>query len=170
MDQPQLVTVIARGGQGTPLEVRAALTRADDGTVRGLALVFRDMTRINRAEFERHRLAAIVESSFDAILGKTLDGRITSWNAAATAMFGYSAEQAIGASVLMLIPPEYAAEEAGILADLVRGLRVEPFDTVRLTRDGRRLAVSVTVTVSPIHDAMGRIVGTSKTLRDITDQ
>ena len=168
MDQPQLVTVIARGGQGTPLEVRAALTRADDGTVRGLALVFRDMTRINRAEFERHRLAAIVESSFDAILGKTLDGRITSWNAAATAMFGYSAEQAIGASVLMLIPPEYAAEEAGILADLVRGLRVEPFDTVRLTRDGRRLAVSVTV--SPIHDAMGRIVGASKIARDITGQ
>ena len=75
--------------------MRAALTRADDDTVRGLALVFRDMTRINRAEFERHRLAAILESSFDAILGKTLDGRITSRNAAATAMFGYTAEQAV---------------------------------------------------------------------------
>jgi PAS domain S-box-containing protein len=168
VDQPQLVTVIARSGQCTPLEVRAALTRADDNTVRGLALVFRDMTRINRAEFERHRLAAIVESSFDAILGKTLDGRITSWNAAATAMFGYSVEQAVGASVQMLIPPEHKAEEAHLLADLAQGRHVVPFDSVRLTRDGRRLTVSITI--SPIHDASGHIVGASKTLRDITDQ
>ena len=168
VDQPQLMTVLARGGQCTPVEVRAALTRADDGTVRGLAMVFRDMTHINRAEFERHRLAAIVESSFDAILGKTLDGGITSWNAAATGMFGYSVEQAVGASVQMLIPLEYKAEEARILARLGRGQHTVPFDSVRLTRDGRRLAVSITV--SPIHDATGHIVGASKTMRDITDQ
>ena len=168
VDQPQSVTVIARGGQCTPLEVRAALTRADDDTVRGLAMVFRDMTRINRAEFERHRLAAIVESSFDAILGKALDGRITSWNATATAMFGYSVEQAVGASVQMLIPPEHKAEEARLLADLAQGRHVVPFDSVRLTRDGRRLTVSITI--SPIHDASGHIVGASKTMRDITDQ
>ncbi len=168
VDQPQLVTAVARGGQRTPVEVRAALTHAGDGSVRGMTMVFRDLTRIQRAEAERHRLAAIVESSSDAIIGKTLDGHITSWNAAASAMFGYSAEQAIGAPVQMLIPPELAAEEAGILAALALGQRVAPFDTVRLTRDGRRLAVSVTV--SPIHDAMGRIVGASKIARDITNQ
>ena len=140
--------------------MRAALTRADDDTVRGLALVFRDMTRINRAEFERHRLAAILESSFDGILGKTLDGRITSWNAAATAMFGYTAEQAVGAAVQMLIPPEHKAEEARMLADLGHGGHIVPFDSVRRSRDGHRLAVSITI--SPIHDATGRIVGASK--------
>ena len=168
VDEPQLVTAVARGGRRTAVEVRAALTRAGDGSVRGLAMVFRDMTRIHQAEAERHRLAAIVESSFDAIISKTPDGHITSWNAAAAAMFGHSAEQAIGASVHMLIPPEHAAEEARIQADLARGQRVEPFDTERLTRDGRRLAVSITV--SPIHDAMGRIVGASKIARDITGQ
>ena len=168
VDQSQPVTAVARGGERTPVEVRAALTRAGDGTVGGLALVFRDMTRIQRAETERHRLAAIVESSFDAIIGKTLDGCITSWNGAATAMFGYTAEEAVGESVQMLIPPEHKAQEARILADLARGQRVVPFDSVRLTRDGRRLAVSITV--SPIHDAMGRIVGASKVARDITNQ
>ena len=168
VDQPQLVTTVARGGQRTPVEVRAALTRADDGAVRGLAMVFRDMTRIHRAEADRHRLAAIVESSFDAIIGKTLDGRITSWNAAATAMFGHTVEQAVGQSVQMLIPPEHKAEEARVLAELVRGQRAEPFDSVRLTRDGHRVAVSITI--SPIHDALGHIVGVSKTMRDITGQ
>ena len=166
--QPHTVVAIARGGQHTPLEVRAALTRAEDGTLHGLAMVFRDMTRINTVEAERHRLAAIVESSFDAIIGKTLDGYITSWNVAAERVFGYTAEQAIGASIQILIPPERQAEEAHILAELAQGHPVAPFDTVRRTRDGRHIAVSITV--SPINDAMGRIVGASKIARDITQQ
>ena len=166
--QPHTVVAISRDGQHTAVEVRASLTRADDGTLRGLAMVFRDMTRINTVEAERHRLAAIVASSFDAIIGKTLDGQITSWNAAAERIFGHTAEQAVGASIQILIPPEYQAEEARTLAELAQGHSVAPFDTVRRTRDGRHIAVSVTV--SPIHDAMGRTVGASKIARDITQQ
>ena len=166
--QPHAVVAIARGGQRTPVEVRAAVTRAEDGTLHGLAMVFRDMTRLNTAEAELHRLAAIVESSFDAIIGMTLDGRITNWNVAAARIYGHTAEQAIGASIQILVPPDCEAEEARILAELAQGHPVALFDTVWRTRDGRHIAVSVTV--SPIHDAMGRIVGASKIVRDITQQ
>ena len=114
------------------------------------------------------RLAAIVSSSYDAIIGKTLDGRITDWNAAAEAMFGYTAEEAIGRSVLMLMPPEREAEEVRIVAELSRGLRVEPFDTVRRRKDGRLIDVSITV--SPIRDEHGNIVGAAKVARDVTLQ
>ncbi|WP_158219631.1 PAS domain S-box protein [Ideonella sp. A 288] len=168
IEQPHHVTAVARDGRRTPVEVRAALARADDGAVRGLAMVFRDMTRLNNAEAERHRLAAIVDSSYDAIIGKTLDGTITSWNAAAQALFGHTAAQAVGASIQMLIPPEHVAEERQILDDLAQGRQVAPFETVRMRRDGRRIDVSVTV--SPIRDATGRIVGASKIARDITQQ
>ncbi len=168
VDRVQQVVAISRDGSRTALEVKADLTRADDGTLRGLAMVFRDMTPINRVEAERHRLAAIVASSNEAIIGKTLDGRITSWNQAAQDLFGYSADQAIGQSVQMLIPAERKIEEMRILSDLAMGRAVPPLDTVRLARDGRRLMVSVTI--SPIHDAQGRIVGASKIARDVSVQ
>ncbi|MDE2093982.1 MAG: PAS domain S-box protein [Burkholderiales bacterium] len=114
------------------------------------------------------RLAAIVESSNDAIIGKTLDGRITSWNAAATAMFGYSADEAIGRPVQMLIPEQREAEEMHILTQLARGMRVPAFDTVRRAKDGRLLEVSVAI--SPIRDAQGRVIGASKIARDVSSQ
>jgi len=168
VDKVYPVVAIARDGRRTPLEVKAALTRGDDGQARGLAMVFRDMTRLNAAEAAQQRLAAIVESSHDAIIGKTLDGRITNWNGAAAALFGYSADEAIGAPVQMLIPPEREAEEMRILAELARGQRVPPFDTVRQARGGR--LVDVSITISPIRDPLGRIVGASKIARDITGQ
>ena len=120
------------------------------------------------AELASGQLAAIVESSNDAIIGKTLDGRITSWNAAATLLFGYSAEEAIGQPVQMLIPAQREAEEMHILSELARGMRVPAFDTVRRAKDGRLLEVSVAI--SPIRDAQGRVIGGSKIARDVSSQ
>ena len=162
------VTALARDGRRTPLQVNAALTRTDTGQVRGLAMVFRDMTALDRAEADRDRLAAIVESSTDAIIGKTLDGTITSWNSGAQRLFGYSAAEAIGQSVQILIPADRAAEEMRILADLVNNQLVPAFDTVRQTRSGQ--LVDVSISISPIHDARGRTVGAAKIARDVSQQ
>ena len=162
------VTAVARGGRRTPVEVNAALTMGDDGAVRGILAVVKDMTRVDRAEEDANRLAAIVESSGDAIIGKTLDGRITSWNRAASLLFGYAAEEVIGRSVRMLIPPDRLDEEMRILADLVDGRAVAAFDTVRLAKGDR--PVEISVTISPIRDAQGRIVGGSKIAHDISER
>ena len=112
------------------------------------------------------RLAAIVESSDDAIVSKTLEGVITSWNAAAERLFGHSAAEAVGRSILLIIPPERHAEEAEVLGRLRRGERVEHFETMRVAKDGRRIPISLTV--SPLRDASGRVVGASKIARDIS--
>lgn len=118
--------------------------------------------------FQKERLirAAIVEFSEDAIVGKTLDGVITSWNRAAEKMFGYRAEEIMGQSVFVLIPPEYRAEEETLLADIRRGEASKLYETERVRKDGSRIAVSVTI--SPILDKDGRVVGLSKIARDIT--
>ena len=117
---------------------------------------------------EDSMLAAIVDSSDDAILSKTLDGIITSWNAAAERIFGYEAEEAIGQHMVMLLPPDRLDEEATILAKLRRGERVDHFETVRVAKNGQRLDVSITS--SPIRNSLGKIIGASKIVRDITDQ
>jgi PAS domain S-box-containing protein len=113
-------------------------------------------------------LSAIVDSSDDAIVSKTLDGIITSWNPAAEKMFGYSASEAIGQSIRIIIPSELQAEEDYVLRQIRRGQKVEHFQTVRQTKDGRRLNISLTV--SPVRDAEGVVVGASKIARDISDQ
>ena len=113
------------------------------------------------------QLAAIVDSSDDAIISKDLNGIIQSWNSAATRLFGYSAEQAVGRHISFLIPPDRAEEENLILSRLRAGERVYHFDTVRLRSDGR--PVDVALTISPIRNEDGRIVGASKIARDITD-
>ena len=113
-------------------------------------------------------LAAIVEDSDDAIIGKTLDGIIRSWNAGAQRLFGYTAAEAIGSSITMIVPPELLDEEHRILATLRRGERIEHYETTRLTKDRRRLEISLTV--SPVRDASGAIIGASKIARDITDR
>ncbi|MEO8623707.1 MAG: PAS domain S-box protein, partial [bacterium] len=112
-------------------------------------------------------LSAIVESSDDAIIGKTLDGIIRSWNSGATRLFGYSAEEAIGQSILMLLPEALRDEESVIIARLTRGERVDHFETTRVTKDGRY--VDVSLSVSPIRGTDGTIVGAAKIARDTTE-
>jgi PAS domain S-box-containing protein len=114
------------------------------------------------------RWASIVVASDDAIIGETVDGVITSWNPGAERLFGYTAEEMRGRSTVTLVPAERADEEQGIVARLKQGRRVDPFETVRVRKDGNRIDVSLTI--SPILDAAGRIVGASKIARDITEQ
>ncbi|MGH9585450.1 MAG: PAS domain S-box protein, partial [Acidobacteriaceae bacterium] len=113
-------------------------------------------------------LAAIVEFSGDAIISKDLTGRITSWNPAATRILGYSREEMIGESILKIIPPELQGDEPIILDNIRNGKRIDHFETVRMGKDGKRLDVAVTI--SPIRDDSGAIVGASKILRDITER
>ena len=120
------------------------------------------------AEEGLSRLAAIVESSGDAIISKTLEGIITSWNDGAQWIYGYSAEEAVGQPISMLVPPERPDEVPQILERIRQGEKVEHFETVRLTKDGRRLDVSLTV--SPIKDSEGNVVGGSTIARDVTER
>ena len=114
------------------------------------------------------RLAAIVDSSDDAIVSKTLDGIITSWNRGAEQLFGYTATEAIGQHIFLIIPDDRRAEEQEVLARLRRGEKVDHFETVRQAKDGRRISISLTV--SPVRDAQGRIIGASKVARDISER
>jgi len=139
----------------------------EDGKPRQYVAIRADITERKRAEEVRERLAAVVESSDDAIIGKTLEGTITAWNRGAEKVFGYSAAEAVGKPMLMLVPQERKGEEADILARIGRGESVEHFETVRVRKDGRRINVSATI--SPIRDSSGAIVGASKIARDITE-
>src|SRR5437868_10376951 len=112
-------------------------------------------------------LAAIVESSDDAIVSKSLQGIIISWNPAAARIFGYTAEEAVGRPISLIIPAELGHEEPAILARIARGEKVEHFETVRMRKDGTRLYVSLTI--SPIRNQAGQIIGASKIARDITE-
>jgi PAS domain S-box-containing protein len=134
----------------------------------GLSVYFQDVTERKRAEVERARLAAIVESSDDVILSKTLEGIITSWNKGAEKIYGYTAEEAVGQPVSMLVPPERPNEIPEILQKIRLGEKVDHFETVRMTKDGRRLDISLTV--SPIRNSEGEIVGASTIARDITER
>ena len=125
-----------------------------------------DITEAWRGREALQYLASIVESSEDAIVGKTLDGVVTAWNAAAEAMFGYSAEEMIGQPITRLLPPDRVDEEAMILERLRRGERLRHYETVRVRKDGSEIAVALTV--SPILDPSGAIIGASKIVRDIT--
>ena len=119
-------------------------------------------------EETRARLAAIIDSSDDAIVGKTLDGVITSWNRGAERLFGYSASEAVGKNILLIIPDDRREEEKDVLARLRRGEKIDHFETIRQTKDGRQ--IPITLSVSPIRDRSGRIVGASKVARDITER
>src|SRR5687768_15323740 len=113
-------------------------------------------------------LEALIESADDAIISKTLDGTLTSWNKAAEHIFGYTADEAVGKPVLMLIPPDLQDEEKMILSRIRNGERIEHYQTVRRTKDGR--LINVSLTVSPIRGENGEIIGASKILRDVTRQ
>ena len=127
-----------------------------------------DTTERDRAERATARLAAIVNSSDEAIVGKTLDGVITSWNPAAERTFGYTAVEALGRNIRLIIPEDRHAEEEGVLARIRRGEEVDQFETERLTADGRTIIVSLKV--SPIRGPDGKLVGASKIARDITEK
>jgi two-component system, LuxR family, sensor kinase FixL len=127
-----------------------------------------DITERYWGALESSRLAAIVSSSDDAIVSKTLDGTITSWNAGATNILGYEANEMIGQPITRIIPPELQEEEKRILARLRRGERIQHYETVRVAKDGRR--VDISLTVSPLFNQSGKVVGASKVARDITER
>ncbi|WP_428331381.1 PAS domain S-box protein [Mucilaginibacter sp.] len=127
-----------------------------------------DITDSRLAEEKNSRLVAIIESSDDAIISKTLHGIVTTWNESATRTFGYTPEEMIGQSIIKLIPADRQEEEPQILSRLTNGERVEHFETIRLTKDGNFLNVSLTI--SPIKDSQGKIIGLSKIVRDITEK
>jgi PAS domain S-box-containing protein len=127
-----------------------------------------DVTERKRGEQATRLLAAVVESSHDAIVSKNLDGTITSWNTGAERLFGYAPEEAVGQNITLIIPPDRRDEERAIVEQLTRGERVDHFETVRMHKDGSLLDVALTI--SPMKDAAGRIVGASKLARDITER
>ena len=127
-----------------------------------------DVTDQKREEETRSLLAAIVSASDDAIVSKTLDGIILSWNQGAERLFGYSPAEAVGRSIDLIIPPELRPEERQILQRIRQGDRIDHFETIRVTKDGRRLDISITV--SPVRDDSGRVIGASKVARDVTER
>jgi len=159
--------LLSKDGREIPIDDSAAPIHTDDGRLVGAVVVFREITERRRHEQTLGRLAAIVEASADAILAKTLDGTITSWNPGAEQMFGYSAAEAVGRPVTMLFPPDRIAEEAEFIRRIGTGERVEHFETQRIRKDGQRIQVSVSL--SPLKNAAGAIVGVSTIARDITE-
>jgi len=159
---------VAKDGRRLHVSLTVSPVRDSTGRVVGASKIARDVTAQREADRARAMLAAIVQSSDDAIVSKNLTGVVTSWNRGAERLFGYTADEMIGASILRLIPPEHHDEEYRILARMRAGERVEHFDTVRLAKDGRRLEVSITV--SPIRDLTGRVIGASKIARDVSEQ
>ena len=156
--------LIDRHGRERPIDDSAAPIRDESGAVTGAVMVFRDVSERKIAEHARAHLAAIVDSSHDAIISKTLQGIVRSWNSGAERLFGYSADEAIGRPITFLIPPDRLSEEDEILRRIARGEMIDHFETVRVTREGE--FVDISLTVSPIRDASGAIIGASKIARD----
>lgn len=157
------------GRDGSVRHVRVAANALwDAGRMIHSRWFIRDLTHERLAEGARAHLGSIVESSDDAIVSKTLDGTVRSWNRAAERLFGYSADEAVGQPIELIIPPERVQEEVEILRKVGRGERVDHFETERVARNGRRIHVALTI--SPIRDANGAVVGASKIARDITER
>jgi PAS domain S-box-containing protein len=184
VDHEALSDILTRLHRGERIEDHPARMRCRDGSIKTVVIdstalwdgdrfvhaqgFTRDVTERMRAEEIRALLAAIVETSDDAIASKTLDGIVTSWNIGAERIFGYTAADMIGAPIERIIPPERRNEERDILQRLRAGERIDHFDTVRRRKDGRD--VNVSLTISPVKDGSGRIVGASKIARDVTDR
>lgn len=164
---------ITKAGELLDVSITISPIRNSRGEVIGASKILRDIRARKHMEAKQETIsnrlaevAAIVESSDDAILSKDLNGIITSWNVGAARIFGYTSQEMVGASILKLIPQELHSDEAIIIGKIRAGERVEHFETVRLTKDGRRLNVSLTV--SPVKDEHGKVIGASKILRDIS--
>jgi PAS domain S-box-containing protein len=179
-----LEEILARLNRGEKVHGRPARLKCKDGSIRNVLLdasalwesgglvrlqcFTRDVTEQKRTEAASRHMAAIVESSDDAIISKDLNGVITSWNTGAQRLFGYTAAEAVGKSVLILIPVNRHSEEPVILDRIRKGERIDHYETVRQRKDGSLLDISLTV--SPIKDANGRVTGVSKIARDITER
>jgi PAS domain S-box-containing protein len=155
-----------KDGSEFPVEISLSPLDTEEGVL--VSSTIRDITERKRAEDVRSRLAAIVDSSDDAVIGKTLTGTITTWNKGAERIFGYGADEMVGQPISALLPPGWQGEEPAIIARLRHGERVESFETVRRRKDG--LEINVSVTISPIHDSRGNLIGASNVARDITDR
>ena len=167
--------LIKKDGEECPIDDSAAPIRNEAGSVSGCVLIFRDVSAQRLTERDRANqlitarlLASIVESSNDAIISKSLEGIIQTWNAAAERLFGFTPEEAIGKHISLIIPPERIAEEDQIIARLKAGQRIEHFETERVRKDGG--CITVSLTISPINDDAGNVVGASKIVRDVTER
>ena len=159
--------LIAQDGTEVPIDDSAAPI-AQDGRTFGVVLVFRDISERRRAQQDAGFLAAIVESSDDAIIGKSPEGIIRTWNDGASRLYGYTAEEAIGRPMMELVPEDRKHEESDILERMRSGNRVVHFETVRMRKDGSPMDVSLTI--SPVRDKSGHLAGISHVARDITEQ
>ena len=161
---------IRRRKDGTLVDISLTVSplRNSRGEIFGASKIARDISQRKLTHGERARLAAVVESSDDAIITKDLRGNITSWNQGAEEIFGYTAEEVIGQPVTILMPPERTDEEPEILARIRNGEKVRHYETVRCRKDGTR--VNISLTVSPLYDEEGQIIGVSKIARDITER
>jgi PAS domain S-box-containing protein len=160
--------LISKNGMRCPIDDSAAPIRDEKGNIIGAVLVFRDVTERRRREETNQRLAAIVESSDDAIIGKTLDGIIVSWNKGAEKIYGYREDEVKGKHVSLLAPPGLRDETSGLINKILQVGQVEHFETTRLRKDGQ--LINVSLTISPVYDANGNIIGASAIGRDITER
>src|SRR5204863_3554195 len=158
LGRPIELTVMRAGGAEFRAELAITRHSRDEPTL--YTCFVRDITERKRAEETRNQLAAIVESSDDAIISKTLEGVIVSWNAGAERMFGYSAKEVVGGPITVLIPSDFLDDEVQIINKLKRAERIQHYETVRVRKDGSRIDVSLTI--SPVKDATGRVIGASK--------
>jgi PAS domain S-box-containing protein len=158
--------LLSKDGREIPIDDSGAPIRDGEGNIRGVVLVFRNITERQQAEEVSRRLASIVESSEDAIIGKTLDGIVTNWNASAERLYGYSAVEMVGRPISTLVPHDRPDEVPNILERLKKGDKIQQYDTLRVTKDGRVLDVSLTI--SPIRNGAGVIIGASTIARDVT--
>jgi PAS domain S-box-containing protein len=158
----------AKDGRRVPVALTVSPVRDATGKIIGASKVARDISERHQGEALRAQLAAIVDSSDDAIVSKTLDGIITSWNRGAEELFGYTASEAVGQHIFLIVPEDLRAEEEDVLARLRRGEKIDHFETLRRTKDGRFVAISLTV--SPLKDASGHVTGASKVARDISER
>ena len=159
---------LRKDGANLDVSLTISPVRGPTGQIVGASKMARDITDRKQAERTTALLGAIIDSSDDAIISKSLDGIIVSWNKSAERMFGYAALEAIGQHIHLIIPSDRLGEEANILARLRKGERIEHFETIRVRKDGSPLDISLTI--SPVKDGAGRVIGASKVARDITDR
>lgn len=159
---------LTKGGLAIPISLSVSPVMDRSGKIIGASKIARDITQLKIAEKNQAVLAAIVETSDDAIISKTLTGIITSWNQAAEKMFGYKPAEVIGKHISLLIPADRIQEEVLIINKIAEGNKVDHFETVRLAKDGTEIPISLTI--SPVTDRSGNIIGASKIARDISEQ